>query len=212
MYGILGIWEIPGRYRGFFLEAGFRVGAWLIAGRMDQRSAASFEQLVMPHATLLFRVARRLTRHEHAAEDIVQETLLKAYRAFDRFEMREFGIKPWLLKILHNTFLNRQAREVKAPRATEHTTLEQSHAGDGTVTPPELDYDQLDGEVKAALENLRPDFRDVLLLWSAADLSYQEIADVLDIPIGTVMSRLHRARQNLMKSLEEYGRENRLTG
>jgi RNA polymerase sigma-70 factor (ECF subfamily) len=172
----------------------------------------SFEALAVPHLETVYRVARRLTRNEHEAEDLVQETYLKAYQAFARYEVREFGIRPWLLKILHNAFLNRQARQKKAPRSTEHQILDQGYAADPAVVPPELNYDHLDQEVKQALDQLPPDFREVLLLWATDELSYQDIAGIMDIPIGTVMSRLHRARQQLARALRDFARENRLTG
>lgn len=175
----------------------------------------SFESLALPQLDLVYRVARRLTRREHEAEDLVQETYLKAYKSFDRFELREYGIKPWLLKILHNTFLNRRAREAKAPRATDQQVLEESRAANppaGALDgPPALDYERMDEEVKRAIDDLSEDFRTVLVLWATMELSYQEIADTLEVPIGTVMSRLHRARQQVSRELADYARENRLT-
>jgi len=170
-----------------------------------------FTDLAVPHLEMVYRIARRLTRNEHEAEDLVQETYLKAYRAFGRFQMREFGIRPWLLKILHNTFLNRQARQKRAPRATDQATLDQtqpaSASASGPEAPPALDYEQLDGEVKRAIDALPNDFRSVLLLWATMELSYQEIADILGVPIGTVMSRLHRARLQVTRALHDYARE-----
>lgn len=172
----------------------------------------SFESLALPHLEAVYRYARRLTGDEHETEDLVQETYLRAYKAFSRFELREFGVKPWLLKILHNTYLNRRVRDLKAPRATDQQTLDEVHgetdAGAGEA--PELDYENLDSEVKVALERLSPEFRAIILLWSTMELSYQEISDILGVPIGTVMSRLHRARQQLMKSLADYARDRRL--
>lgn len=176
---------------------------------MTAQHEHSFEALAIPQLDTVYRVARRLCRNDHEAEDLVQETYLKAYGAFERFEVREFGIKPWLLRILHNTFLNRQARGKRAPRATDHQTLEQVHA-DQPAGPPALDYENLDGEVKLAIDGLQPEFRAVLLLWATMELSYQEIADILDVPIGTVMSRLHRARQSLARTLQDFAREHRL--
>lgn len=182
---------------------------------MAPNDEMSFEELAVPHLEMVYRVARRLARNQHEAEDLVQETYLKAYKAFSRFEMREFGIKPWLLKILHNTFFNRRARQKKAPKATDQATLEQTHEAteseSASEAPPDLDYENVDQEVKAAINGLPEEFRSVLLLWATMELSYQEIADILSVPIGTVMSRLHRARQQLTRSLTDYARENRLT-
>src|SRR5574337_888432 len=92
---------------------------------MRVEGANSFEELALPHLEVVYRVAVRLAKNEHEAEDLLQETYLKAQKAFQRFEMREFGIRPWLLKILNNTFLNRAARERRAPRASEQEILEQ---------------------------------------------------------------------------------------
>jgi RNA polymerase sigma-70 factor (ECF subfamily) len=182
----------------------------------SERSAPSngkrtFEEIALPHLEAVYRVARRLTRHEHEAEDLVQETYLKGFRAFAKFEMREYGIKPWLLKILHNTFLNRRVRENRAPKAIDDKALEQSQAAAADASRlPGLDYEQLDEEVKQAIDGLQPEYRSVLLLWATMELSYREIADILKVPIGTVMSRLHRARQQLTKVLDEYAKANRL--
>ena len=170
----------------------------------------SFEALALPHLDLVYRVARRLARDEHEAEDLVQETYYKACRAFGDFQVREFGIKPWLLKILTNTFLNRQARARHAPRATDAQALDETEAADAEPAPPDLDYERLDEEVKHALDGLEPEFRSVLLLWATMEFTYREIADVLGVPIGTVMSRLHRARRQLTAALHEFARANRL--
>lgn len=160
----------------------------------------------------VFRFARRLTGDEHEAEDLVQETYLRAYKAFERFELRDFGVRPWLLKILHNSYLNRRAREQRGPRTTDQQALEESHAAGPAESArlDVLDYEDLDAEVKRALECLSPDFKAIVLLWATMELSYQEISEVLSIPIGTVMSRLHRARLQLHKLLADYARERRL--
>jgi RNA polymerase sigma-70 factor (ECF subfamily) len=192
-------------------------GAWtplLIGGGswMGGASENSFEALALPHMELVYRIARRLTRDHHEAEDLVQETYLKAYAAFGRFEMRQFGIRPWLLRILNNTFLNRQQRQQRAPRAADQQALDEIHADDPVITAPELDFEHLDGEVKAALDSLSPEFRSVLLLWATMEFSYKEIAEILEVPVGTVMSRLHRARKQLIDALAEYARERGIRG
>ncbi len=173
---------------------------------MADANRKSFEQLALPHLDVVYRVARRLVRDAHEAEDLVQETFLKACRAFERFELRDMGVRPWLLKILHNTYLNRATRQARGPRSTDQQTLDETQAAPD-CGPPELDYEQLDDEVKQALDTLSPEFRGVLLLWATMEFSYQEIADILDVPIGTVMSRLHRARQQLVARLDGFARE-----
>lgn len=172
--------------------------------RMSRDQNRSFDALAMPHLDLVYRVARRLCLDEHTADDLTQETFLRAYRSFATFEMREYGIRPWLLKILHNVYLNRLATESRGPVVSDAEQLEFVAAG--AVSVGELNFEQLDGEVKQAIEQLSPEFRVVMLLWATMELSYQEIADIVGVPIGTVMSRLHRARQQLMRALSDYAR------
>lgn len=180
--------------------------------RIDGRS---FEEIAVPHMDTVYRIALRWAGDRHEAEDLVQETYLKAYKAFGRFEMRDFGIRPWLVRILHNTCLNRAAQRKKSPSVAEQQVLEQmvgtTDGARNLEAPPTLDYERLDSEVKNALERLTPEFQEVLTLWATMEFSYQEIADALEIPIGTVMSRLHRARQQLARELADYARENRLS-
>lgn len=183
-----------------------------LIGRMSDHGADEFARLALPHVDAVFRVARRLSQSDHEAEDLVQETYLKALQGFTGFELREFGIKPWLLRILHNSFLNRRARSVRAPRAVDQAALDNVVAdGDGGAPElPALDFDRLDGEVRQAIDSLPDDFRIVLILWTTQELSYQEIAESLDVPIGTVMSRLHRAKRHMVERLADYAREHRL--
>lgn len=182
---------------------------------MSESLDQSFETLALPEMDLVYRVARRLAKNAHEAEDLVQETYLKAYKSFGRFELRDYGIKPWLLRILHNTFYNRAARAAKAPVATDQQVLEEDRAAPESAGSehgtPVIDYEQMDAEVKHAIDGLTPEFRSVLMLWATMELSYQEIAEILDIPIGTVMSRLHRARRQLNETLADYARENRIS-
>lgn len=171
----------------------------------------SFESLALPHLDALYRVARRLARSDHEAEDLVQETVLKAYKSFQTFEMREFGIKPWLFRILNNTYLNWLARDKRAPRPGDQAVLE-ALPGDASEIAPDIDYDQVDEEVKRAIDQLPVEFRSVVVLWATSEFSYQEIASILSVPIGTVMSRLHRGRAQLASALRDYARRNRFPG
>lgn len=179
---------------------------------MRQTADNAFEALALPELGVIYRVARRLTRNEAEAEDLVQETYLKAQKAFASFQLQDFGIRPWLLRILNNSFLNRIARDRRAPRHTDHEILEsfESAGAASSAAHPVLNFDNLDDEVKTAIEGLQPEFRAVLLLWATMEYSYQEIAEIIDVPIGTVMSRLHRAKRQMADSLRGYAREHRL--
>lgn len=171
----------------------------------------SFEALAVPQLGAVYRVARRLCRREEDADDLVQETFLRAFRAFGRFEMRQFGILPWLLRILHNAYITRGVRQGRAPRSAEHDQLDETAGADGGWwLLPDLDYERLDEEVLHAIDLLHEDYRTVLILWATNELSYQQIADTLNVPAGTVMSRLYRARQQLALSLQDYAKQRRL--
>jgi RNA polymerase sigma-70 factor (ECF subfamily) len=187
--------------------------------KSPEREAAvdreTFEKLSLEHLEAVYRLALQLTRHPDEASDLVQETYLKALRVADRFEELGGGMRPWLFKILHNVFYTRLTKAKRAP-----ASVEQLH-GAATDEPgpdePEpawdlrnLDWEHVDERLKSAIEQLRPEYRTVLLLWAVEGLKYREIAEIQEIPLGTVMSRLHRARSILAEQLadfaEEYGR------
>lgn len=167
-----------------------------------------FEECVLPHLDSVFRVARRLTGSDVEADDLVQETMLRAYRAFPRFEMREYGVKPWVLKILRNTAFTLKRKAARQPRPRDDAFLAQLADGPegyrGETGVGKIDWDSIDEDLKRAVDSLQPEYRSVLLLWSFEEMSYKEIADVCDCAIGTVMSRLYRARQLLAERLAAY--------
>jgi len=173
---------------------------------------ARFERVAMPHLDSVYRMARQLTRREADAEDLVQDTFLRAYRAFESFELRNHGAKPWLLKILHNTFYTRAGRESRQPSLIEDPTFDE-FASDGPesagaqLSADSVDWEQFDEELKAAVGELSPEYREVLLLWALEELSYKEIAEVCGVALGTVMSRLYRARQQVSRRLAAYADE-----
>jgi RNA polymerase sigma-70 factor (ECF subfamily) len=186
-------------------------------------SAEQFEKLALDQLDTLYRVANRLTRNPDQSSDLVQETYLRAFRSKDSFDLQEHGIRPWLLRIMRNLHLSRADREKRQPVAMEGDALDALNVAprsvaaapgpaeaEGTPAPPDtierihLDWENLDERLKQALEGLQEEYQIVLLLWAVEDLSYKEIAEVLDVPIGTVMSRLHRARQKLTAQLREY--------
>jgi len=169
-----------------------------------------FEKLALEQLDMLYRIARRLTRDSTGAEDLVQETYVRAFRARDDFDLQEFGIRPWLVRIMHNLHFSRSQREKRQPAATEDSQLEA--ATDTTdslpLTPGSLDG--MDERLVRAMGELPEEYREVMMLWAIEELSYKEIAHVCDVPIGTVMSRLHRARARLSEKLQDFARDQRL--
>jgi len=187
----------------------------------DGRASAAavpdrFEDVILCHAELAYRLALRLTGSAHEAEDLVQDTFLRAYRAFDRFELREYGAKPWLLKILHHVFCTRWGRAAREPTLLQDVDFDDFAAELEREPLPQLaagqiDWDGFDEELKTAVGRLPPEYRSVLLLWALGELTYKEISTVLGCAMGTVMSRLYRARQMLGQSLAEYAKGRGLT-
>lgn len=166
---------------------------------------AAFREHVVPELDVLLRVARRLTGDAHLAEDMVQETLLRAYRAVDRFDGRH--PRAWLLTILRNTFRNHlRDRDRVSDFSEEILARTEARGPDGRSGPEEIVLDTvLDPPVARALRALPDRFRAVVLLVDVDGLSYRETADLLGIPIGTVMSRLHRARNRMRDALRSAG-------
>lgn len=174
----------------------------------DADRPVAFEAEVLDHLDALYGVALRMTKDESAAEDLVQDTIVKAVRARAQFKAGT-NLKAWLLRIQTNTFINRHRRG-----GLEREVLDGAHAGPladrwiGAATMramrnPEQDLlaPLLEAEVRQALDDLPEHFRMVIVLSDIEGLAYKEIADVMDCPVGTVMSRLHRARKLLQGSL-----------
>jgi RNA polymerase sigma-70 factor (ECF subfamily) len=173
-------------------------------------SRPQFEQLALAQLDALYRMARRLTRDPSRSDDLVQETFARALRSRDNFQLQEYGIKPWLLRIMYNLHLNRADREKRQPASATDEALEQgSHSADELPIDP-ASFQAMDQQLVKALDDLPEDYRTVMLLWAVEELSYKEIADTLEIPVGTVMSRLFRARQRLAAQLKDYATEQRL--
>lgn len=169
-----------------------------------------FEQHVLPEIELLLRVARSLTHHDADAEDLVQDTLVRAYGAIDRFD----GAYPraWLLTILRNTHINRNRRQRPQLLADPDGS---SHQLNQMISPDRADASidaGFDAEVERAVAELDEPFRRVLELVDVAGLTYAEAAKALDIPTGTVMSRLHRARGRIRDRLDRAGLAPRSNG
>lgn len=179
--------------------------------RKSKRSRSEFEALTLEHMDALFGAALRLTRSAKDAEDLVQDTYLKAYRFFDSFE-KGTNIKAWLFKIQTNTFINKYRRRVKerevAETPPEDIVLDRFVSSEQVraLQDPEGDFfgKLLSDEVMDALDQVPVDFRMVVILADIQDFSYKEIAEIVGCPVGTVMSRLFRGRRILQKQLYEY--------
>lgn len=169
---------------------------------------AEFEALIAPWLDGLYASALRLTRNERNAEDLVQDTVMRAWRFFDKFE-RGTNFRAWLFKILTNTFINsyrRTSREKSLQDESERQSVEAQFFSpdttDQATNPEEYLLDRVMREdVLKAIDGLPIDFRMVVILADLQEFSYKEIAEVLDIPVGTVMSRLFRGRKALQKTL-----------
>jgi len=171
-----------------------------------------FESLVAPLLDPLFATALRLTRNRADAEDVLQETVMKAWKSFDRFQ-RDTNFKAWVFKILTNTFIT--------SKRVEKRTLHAVPLIEGKDELPEepaqpafedTEWDRVypaivDDDVKKALDELPEEYRLPLLLSSMAELSYKEMAEALSVPIGTIMSRLFRGRSKMREALRAYAEQ-----
>jgi RNA polymerase sigma-70 factor (ECF subfamily) len=175
----------------------------------------------MPLMGSLYTAALRMTRNPADAEDLVQETYLKAYRGFGGFQ-EGTNLKAWLYRILTNTFINNYRSKKRRPEERDIEDVEDLYlyrrlgpleaAEVGRSAEDEVLSHFTDAEIKDALESLPEQFRIAVLLGDVEGFSYKEIAEILDIPLGTVMSRLHRGRRALQKRLYEFGRQRGLVG
>ena len=159
----------------------------------------------------VYRMAMHLTRHPDEASDLMQETYLKAFRSEATFELRDRGIRPWLFTILHNTFYTKIGKQRREPTIADDLGP-QAVASELDHPPPawdlaSLDWEQVDDRLKHAIDDLPDHYREVLLLWAVEGLKYREVADVLGVPLGTVMSRLYRARSILSQQLATFAAE-----
>ncbi|HXI63922.1 MAG TPA: sigma-70 family RNA polymerase sigma factor [Gemmatimonadales bacterium] len=172
----------------------------------DAEKRASFEREALVHLDSLYRVALRLTGNAAEADDLVQETMLKAYRAWHQFE-RGTNAKGWLLTILRHAFINEYRRRTRHPETVDIDAIEpfsvfqevQDDDPQGTF------FDRIvDDEVLRAIDTLPEQFRETVVLSDVEGMSYEEIARVLEVPVGTVKSRLFRARRMLQQKLYDY--------
>jgi RNA polymerase sigma-70 factor (ECF subfamily) len=175
-----------------------------------------FTHDAMQHAPQLFSTAMRMTRNRSDAEDLVQETFIKAWRSFTTYQQGT-NLRAWLFRIMTNTYINKYNAQQRKPTETELDDVEELflYKRLGAVDQSQLSQsaeDQMlslftDDEVKKALEELPDQFRIPVLMSDVEGFSYKEIAEILEIPLGTVMSRLHRGRKSMQKMLYEYAKE-----
>ena len=175
-----------------------------------------FEQVALPHLNPLFNLALSLTRNRKDAEDLVQETFLRAFRFFDSYEPGT-QIKAWLFRILRNAFINRYRAAKVRPEGVPFEKVESVyermieesflHAHQPPSPERALVDGVLDDEIRQAMGRLPEEYRSVVLMALVEEMSYKEIASALSVPLGTVMSRLHRGRKLLQVSLLEYARK-----
>jgi RNA polymerase sigma-70 factor (ECF subfamily) len=174
----------------------------------NKSANGEFEEAALVHLDTLFGAALRLTRNESEAQDLVQDALVRAYRFQHHFEPGT-NLKAWLLRILTNTFINHYRRSARERKVLDHE--EGAPIGDGVMSRAAMrsltdstavaQEGLLRKEILAAIDSLPEDYRIMVVLADVEELAYKEIAETLSVPIGTVMSRLHRARKMLQKSL-----------
>jgi len=179
-----------------------------VADDAHDPARVAFDEQALALADDVWRVARRLTRDHQAAEDLVQEAYARAFRSWRSYEPGT-NMRAWLLRILHNLAIDNARKQQRAPEqlgleADDYYLYDRLNMANAPVAEVDRLVERLSpGPVLDALSQLAPTFRDVVVYVDLGDLSYQEAADVLDIPVGTVMSRLHRGRRALKKALAD---------
>lgn len=178
---------------------------------------SKFEQLALSHLNAVYRMAFHLSRDADVADELVQEVYVRAFRpgTIERFEDKSAeddlssgtgGMRSWLFAITHNVFYSKIKKDKRRPMAVEEFFNESSDELMPDEAPPvydraTLDFEHVDEKLKEVLFGLKEEYREVLLMWAVDGLKYREIGEILEVPIGTVMSRLHRARKMLSDAL-----------
>jgi len=174
-----------------------------------QSKHKNFEKEMLPHMAALYNFALRMTGDPDDAKDLVQETFMKAYRFFDKYSQGT-NAKAWLFRIMKNSYINRYRKESKEPDKIDYDNIKDFYASvkDSAVDTNDLQEkifgNLFEDEVAKALQELPEDFRTVVILCDIEGYTYEEIADFIEIPIGTVRSRLHRGRRMLRSMLRDY--------
>ncbi|HOV99371.1 MAG TPA: sigma-70 family RNA polymerase sigma factor [Bacteroidota bacterium] len=171
-----------------------------------------FEREAIPHKGILYNFALRTTGNVEDARDLLQETYMKAFRFWDKYE-KGTNIRAWLFRIMKNTYINRYRKEVREPSMVDYDDIDNFYESvrdqvkDSSDLQKNLYSNTLSDEVTEALQALPDDFRTVVILCDLEGLSYEEISDFLNCPVGTVRSRLHRGRKILAEMLKDYAQE-----
>lgn len=171
-----------------------------------------FEVEALPHADLLYNYALRMTNNAADADDLVQETFLKAFRFWDKYE-KGTNIRAWLFRIMKNSYINRYRREAKEPDTVDYDEIQnfyntiRDEAAEANDLQESAFGNLLDDDIATAIAALPEDFRTVVILCDIEGLTYEEIAEFLDCPLGTVRSRLHRGRSLLRTRLLKYAKD-----
>jgi RNA polymerase sigma-70 factor (ECF subfamily) len=185
------------------------------AVKLSSEDIQRFQRDALPLLDSLYGGALRMTRNPADAEDLVQETMLRAYRSFDSFEPGT-NLKAWLFRILTNAYINTYRKKQREPQKVSADEIEdfdlyqelKGHDPQFQETPETIVLDSLvDSDILEAIEELPEQFRLAVMLSDVEDFSYAEMAEIMDVPMGTVMSRLHRGRKALQKRLWELARE-----
>ncbi|MEX0593151.1 MAG: sigma-70 family RNA polymerase sigma factor [Balneolaceae bacterium] len=178
----------------------------------DRKKQDAFNEEMIPHLDALYNFALRLTTDPVDAEDLVQDTIVKAYRFFSSYE-KGTNAKAWLFRILKNSYINHYRKQSKQPQQVDYDEVSSFYESiraartDTSDLEDKMYRDLLDDDINGALEDLPEDFRTVVLLCDMEGFTYEEIANMLDVPIGTIRSRLHRGRNLLKAQLMDYARK-----
>lgn len=185
--------------------------------RDEQEKQKDFDDEIIPHMDALYNFALRLTTDPNDAEDLVQDTIVKAYRFFSSYE-KGTNAKAWMFRILKNSFINNYRKTSKKPSQVDYDEVSSYYESIRAERTETSDLENLmfremmDDDLSMALKRLPEDFRTVVLLCDVDGYTYEEIANMLDVPIGTIRSRLHRGRNLLKTELLEYAKKRGYTG
>lgn len=184
--------------------------------RAETKKQQDFNEEIIPLLDVLFNFALKLTGNPSDAEDLVQDSIVKAYRFFGSYE-RGTNAKAWVFRILKNSFINNYRRTANRPQEVDYNEVESYYESIRAERTETTDLERLmfnelmDDDLSRALHKLPEDFRTVVLLCDVENYTYEEIANMLDVPIGTIRSRLHRGRNLLKTELMEYAKKRGFT-